>query len=198
MKTYKIHLIRHGLEKPEGVIRYVGKTDLPLTARGKEQIKVLDNQGIYPYAQRLYSSPLKRCVETLEIIYPEKEITTVPGLCECDFGKFENKTAEELKDDPAFSDWLSGGCPPGGESTDDFVKRSVVAFAKTVEDIMKEGVTDCAFCLHGGNIMAILSVCGLPELPFNEWVCAPGRGYTLRITPSVWMRGYKAEVLGEI
>ena len=36
MKTYKIHLIRHGLEKPEGVIRYVGKTDLPLTARGKE------------------------------------------------------------------------------------------------------------------------------------------------------------------
>lgn len=113
MKTYKIHLIRHGLEKPEGVIRYVGKTDLPLTARGKEQIKALDNQGIYPYAQRLYSSPLKRCVETLEIIYPEKEITTVPGLCECDFGKFENKTAEELKDDPAFSDWLSGGCPPG-------------------------------------------------------------------------------------
>ena len=129
MKTYKIHLIRHGLEKPEGVIRYVGKTDLPLTARGKEQIKELDGQGIYPYAERLFSSPLKRCVETLEIIYPNKEITAVPELCECDFGEFENKTAEELKGNPAFARWLSGECPPGGETTDAFVKRSVVAFA---------------------------------------------------------------------
>ena len=198
MKTYKIHLIRHGLEKPEGVIRYVGKTDLPLTSRGREQIKQLDGRGIYPYAQRLYSSPLKRCVETLGIIYPDNEIFTVDNLSECDFGEFENKTAEELKELPAFSDWLSGGCPPGGETTDEFVKRSVVAFAKTVEEIMRDKVTDSVFCLHGGNIMAILSVCGLPELPFNEWVCAPGRGYTLRITPSVWMRGYKAEVIGKI
>ncbi len=198
MKTYKIHLIRHGLDKPAGVIRYIGKTDVPLTARGREEILKLDGEGIYPFAERLYSSPLKRCTETLGLIYPDKQIITAGGLSECDFGDFEDKTAEELKERPEYVDWLSGQTPPNGESTDNFVKRSVVAFAKIVEDLMHDGVTDSVICAHGGTIMAVLSTCGLPELPFNEWVCAPGRGYTLRITPSVWMRGYKAEVIGEI
>lgn len=198
MKTYKIHLVRHGKEKPDGVIRYVGKTDLPLTAKGRQEILKLDAQGIYPYAQKLYSSPLSRCRETLSLLYPDVEPEICAGLSECDFGAFENKTAEELKTRPEYAEWLSGGTPPGGESTEEFVKRSVVAFAKIVEELMREGTTDALVCAHGGTIMAVLSVCGLPERPFNEWVCAPGRGYTLRITPSVWMRGYKAEVVGEI
>ena len=55
-----------------------------------------------------------------------------------DFGVFEDKTPEELKEDPRYVEWLSGGTPPEGESGEHFFKRSVVAFAKIVEEAMKK------------------------------------------------------------
>jgi alpha-ribazole phosphatase len=194
MKTYKIHLIRHGRESAPGVVRYIGKTNLPLTARGREELIQMVDEEPFPFVEAVYCSPLLRCRQTVEILYPEHEPIIEEGLSECDFGEFEDKTPEELKDNPDYAQWLSGGTPPGGESGEQFFKRSVVAFAKIVEEAMKKGQTDIAVCCHGGSIMAILAQCGLPERTPSDWICAPGHGYTLRVTPGVWMRGYKAEV----
>ena len=52
----------------------------------------------YPGAPVFYVSPLKRCVETCKIIYPQVTPILVPALSECNFGEWEGKTAEELKD----------------------------------------------------------------------------------------------------
>lgn len=200
MKTYKIHLLRHGRTEAGDAGRYVGgKTDVPLSESGKREIMRLDEEeNIYPYGAAFFTSPLLRCRQTLSLIYPDQEPIEVPGLAECDFGKFENKSAAELQGDPDFAAWLQGKTPEGVESTEQFVKRSVAAFARIAEELMASGVTDAVVCAHGGTIMSVLSVCGLPEAPFSEWRCLPGRGYTLRLTPSVWMRGYKAEVIGTI
>lgn len=59
---------------------------------------------------------------------------------------------------------------------------------------MKTGTTSAVICTHGGVIMTLLTLVGLPELPMYEWMTANGAGYTLRITPGIWMRGQKAEV----
>ena len=48
--------------------------------------------------------------------------------------------------------------------------------------------------IPGGVMMTILSAYGLPKAPFYDWMCEPGFGYSLRITPSLWMRGMVAEV----
>ncbi len=195
MKTYLIHLIRHGRESAEGVVRYIGRTDLPLTAKGRQELTDMVTEEPFPPVQAVYTSPLLRCRQTVEILYPEHTPVVEPGLTECDFGEFEDKTPQELKDDPRYTEWLSGGTPPGGETGERFFKRSVVAFAKIVEQAMKEGTTDVAVCCHGGSIMAILAQCGIPERTPSDWFCAPGHGYTLRVTPGIWMRGYKAEVI---
>lgn len=197
MKTYKVHLIRHGRESAKGVVRYIGQTDCPLTAKGKQELLQMVAEEPFPPVQAVYSSPLLRCRQTLEIVYPEYTPVIEAGLTECNFGRFEDKTPEELKNDPAYAQWLSGGTPPGGESGEQFFKRSVVAFAKIVEEAMKKGQTEIAVCTHGGCIMAILAQCGLPARTPSDWFCQPGHGYTMLITPTVWLRGYKAEVIAQ-
>ena len=197
MKTYKIHLIRHGRESAKGVVRYIGKTDLPLTAKGREELEQMVSEEPFPNVDAVYTSPLLRCRQTAEILYPHLEPVIEEGLTECDFGLFEDKTPEELKDDPRYVEWLSGGTPPEGESGEHFFKRSVVAFAKIVEEAMKKGQTEIAVVCHGGSIMSILAQCGIPQRTPSDWICGHGHGYTMLVTPSVWMRGYKAEVIAQ-
>ncbi len=197
MKTYTVYLIRHGRESRPGEVRYVGRTDLPLTDAGVAELQALVAQEPYPPVQAVYTGPLLRCRQTAEILYPHLPATPVEGLTECDFGAFENKTPQELKDDPAYAEWLSGGDPPGGESNERFFKRTVVAFAALMEQVMAAGQTEIALCLHGGSIMAILAQCGLPQRKPSDWFCQPGHGFVMRITPGVWMRGYKAEVVAQ-
>ena len=39
MRTFKIHLIRHGLPEGSELGQYIGHTDVPLSADGKKQLK---------------------------------------------------------------------------------------------------------------------------------------------------------------
>ena len=198
MKTYRIHIIRHGKTPANVDGRYIGITDEKLSATGREELLKLRNEGAYPDVDAVYSGPLSRCVETAKIIYPENEITVVNGLKECNFGDFENKTAEELKNNEIFRQWISGVqgvYPPNGESTPDFIKRSVVSFAMIVEDLMRDGIRHSAIITHGGVIMSVLSTCGLPQRSFSDWMCGFGKGFSLIVTPTMWMQGYKFEVI---
>ena len=52
----------------------------------------------YPQVQQVIVSPMKRCIQTAELIYPEVQIQQESLLKECYFGIFEGKTYEELKD----------------------------------------------------------------------------------------------------
>ena len=70
MKSYTIHLIRHGISQGNLLGQYIGVTDSPLSKEGKEQLKQLAEQNSYPYAQAYYTSPLSRCVDSLNLIYP--------------------------------------------------------------------------------------------------------------------------------
>src|SRR5699024_11343337 len=74
----------------------------------------------------IFSSPLIRCTETAEILFPHQEIHREPDMKEMNFGIFEGKTYEQLKAETSYTNWLSNpfsGCPPGGESFHAFTKR---------------------------------------------------------------------------
>ena len=201
MKTYTIHLIRHGMTQGNKVGRYVGSTDASLFADGIDEIEKLKQKYEYRSPKLFFSSPMKRCIETLDLIYGgEKEIDvhTVDGLRECNLGDFEGKTAEELIDNPAYTDWVAhGAAPPNGESNKDFSVRVCTAFVQTVKEILKQGVTESVICAHGGVIMTILAVYGLPERKMTDYMANNGRGFTIRVTPSVWMRSGMVEVVSD-
>ena len=65
MKTYKIHLIRHGITDANLKGLYIGnRTDLPLCPEGFKQLKDMREDKEYPYIEKLYSSPMLRCRQT--------------------------------------------------------------------------------------------------------------------------------------
>ena len=58
-----------------------------------------------------------RCRQTAEIIYGKTDYIE-NDLRECDFGEFENKCFEELKDNPDYLKWMESGGTipfPGGD-----------------------------------------------------------------------------------
>ncbi|MBE6811389.1 MAG: histidine phosphatase family protein [Ruminococcaceae bacterium] len=198
MKTYKIHLIRHGLAKGAIEGRYIGHTDVSLTDDGRKQLEEMRDDYGYPAVSAVLSSPLKRCTQTAEIIFPDLKPLVFEDLIEYDFGEFEGQTAEELQSDPAFGAWLKGGgesAPPYGESNEDFSIRVRNCFEMIVDGLLQTGVDNAAIITHGGVMMTILSAFGLPERPMTDWVCPNGCGYTIRITPMVWSSCRKFEVI---
>lgn len=199
MRTLKIHLIRHGATDANYDGRYIGcKTDLPLAPEGLNELRLLKDDIDYPEIERLYSSPMLRCRQTGAVLYPDFEPVTVEELKEYDFGSFENKTAAELESNPNFIPWTSGrlSAPPGGEDNSGFIKRICVGFNKIVLDMIEGGLTESAVIMHGGAIMMLLGVSAVPRNKPVEWTADNGRGYSVRVTPSLYHKSGVIEVYG--
>ena len=152
----------------------------------------------YPEIERLYSSPMLRCRQTGAVLYPDFEPVTVEELKEYDFGSFENKTAAELESNPSFIPWTSGrlSSPPRGEDNSEFIKRICVGFNKIVLDMIESGLTESAVIMHGGAIMMLLGVSAVPRSKPVEWTADNGRGYSVRVTPSLYHKSGVIEVYG--
>jgi len=189
MKTYKIHLIRHGLTDGNLNGQYIGaRTDLPLSASGVRELSLLRDSVDYPEIEALYSSPMLRCKQTAAVLYPEKSVNINENLREYDFGDFEGKTADMLESNPDFRDWAAGKipCPPNGETTEEFIKRVCLGFNQIVLDMMEKGITNSAVIMHGGAIMMLLSASAVPRKQTVEWTSDAGRGYSVMVTPSLY------------
>ena len=199
MRTLRIHLIRHGATDANYDGRYIGcNTDLPLAPEGLNELRLLKDDMEYPEIERLYSSPMLRCRQTGAVLYPDFEPVTVEELKEYDFGSFENKTAAELESNPNCIPWTSGrlSAPPGGEDNSEFIKRICVGFNKIVLDMIESGLTESAVIMHGGAIMMLLGVSAVPRHKPVEWTADNGRGYSVRVTPSLYHKSGVIEVSG--
>jgi alpha-ribazole phosphatase len=136
----------------------------------------------------------------MEVLYPGSDAEVVAELTECDFGEFENRTAAELQDNEAFKRWITGAEPniPGGEDSAAFQARIMAAFESIVEDVMKKGDGDAVICTHGGVIMLIMAAYALPQADVSAWGAEAGCGFTLRVSPSLWMREPVAEAIAYV
>ena len=118
MISYKIHLLRCGSVTQNSGQLFAGQLDLPLSDNGRAELERLQKAGGYPQIERLYTSPLARCVQTAEVLYPGQTPRPVAGLMDACLGEFEGKSLEQLKDRPEFASWLQNSQaspPPGGE-----------------------------------------------------------------------------------
>lgn len=201
MRSYVIHLIRHGICEGNLEGRYVGRTQSPLAEEGLKDLLRLKAKGKFPEAEKYYASPCVRCVDTLKVLYPTADPEVVFELAECDFGDWENKKAEELMQDPAFLRWMNGekgAAPPNGESSAVFMQRVCAGFEMLVKNMMVEGTGSAVLVTHGGVIMTLLAAYGLPRARMTDWMCENGEGYSVRIDPMLWSRGMAAEVFQKL
>ena len=131
----EIHLtlIRHGatLSNKEG--RYLGKTDEALSPEGICGLEKCVADRSYSTADVLFSGPMKRCLETAQILYPGQTPIIIPEWTEMDFGAFEGHNYQELSKDPNYQRWIDSGGTlpfPEGESREEFIHRSVAGYEK--------------------------------------------------------------------
>lgn len=198
MKTYTIYLFRHGLTKGNLNAQYIGHTDLALTTDSISNLKSIKAHKHYPDVDAVFSSPLKRCMDSAKIMFPKSNILVIDDFIEYNFGEFEGLTAEELKDNADFKNWLHGdiyAAAPFGESNAQFSHRICDAFEKVIDGCVKTGTNTIAIVGHAGVLMTILACYGLPEAPMAHWQMDAGYGYKLRLTPSLWMQARKIEVI---
>ncbi len=109
MKTFKLHLIRHGLTSGNLQGLYIGSgTDIPLCDEGRAQLAELKERFEYPQVDTVFSSPLMRAVETANILFPNATHQfSVHDLREAGFGVFENHPVKELVKNEDFKKWIT-------------------------------------------------------------------------------------------
>ena len=201
MRTYKLYLIRHGLTEANFDGRYIGSTDLDLCEQGVAELLSFKKEYEYPNVGRVYTSPLRRCVETARLLYPEMVPITVEDIREYGFGEFENKRADELIQNENYRSWLTGradSLPSGAEPLPDFERRVLEGLDAVLHSMMKDKVTDAAVITHAGVIATLLAKCGLPKRKPGEWETESGKGYTLLVNTSLWAGSHLAEVFTPI
>jgi len=175
----KILLLRHGATKGNLEKRYISSTDEPLLPesilRIKEQAPCLRNYfGADAAGLTVYISPMRRCRETAELVFPGQVLTTVEHFRECDFGAFEYMNYAELNGNPDYQRFVDSGGEsgfPGGESKKAFSERVCRAFEKLHLD------GDIALVVHGGTIMAILDRFSDPHGDYYSWQVPCGSGF---------------------
>jgi alpha-ribazole phosphatase len=170
-----IALFRHGLTEANQRMAYLGWSDSPLCA--ETQIRSSTSRyDIY------FSSDLGRCVKTANLLFPNENVCLLHHLREMNFGKWEGKTYEELKNEKQYQLWLSDFlhyCPPGGESFQQFINRVQAGWEKIIEAIQTKQLERCAVITHGGVIKYLLSQLAPEQKEFWSWQIPHDYGFEL-------------------
>lgn len=195
---YQINLIflRHGKTKGNEEKRYIGRTDEELSEGGRAELfEIKDRITGYGEPELLYASPMRRCLQTAEILFPGKKPRMQELFRETDFGLFEGKNYQELSENALYQAWIdsNGEAPfPEGESREEVAERTLQGMKEMMEDIFaelqKKAIKEMtvAAVVHGGTIMSVLS--GLYGGNYYDYHIGNGEGYLVRISgdPDCW------------
>ena len=153
----RLTVIRHGITAGNLLDQHIGSTDLPLIEQGMELAKktapFLGTYDVY------YSSPMLRTRQTASLLFPGRDIIPFPGFQERDFGMYEGKSWQDLKEDPAYVRWYPEQieAPPGGESRSELIHRCADAMQNLLLDAQKRGAQSIVLVTHGNVVMALMS-----------------------------------------
>ncbi|MCG0276387.1 MAG: alpha-ribazole phosphatase [Thermosediminibacteraceae bacterium] len=175
----RIFLIRHGETLWNKNFLYQGQKDIPLSEKGRLQAQRLAEVLKRETFDVVYSSDLKRAVETAEIIAAPHGLPVIctKELRELSFGKWEGHSYQDLEKKyfEEFHNWLRNpgdNKPPGGESLEELIQR-VVGFAKLAA--RNHSNKNILIVTHAGPIRAILmAVLGLDIMHFWKFKISNG------------------------
>ena len=167
----RLLLVRHGLTEFNEDRRFMGYSDIELSAAGRQQAERLRDYLADEKIDAVYASDLKRAVEMAEIILNGREldITTCPELRECDYGSCEGLTFGEINDlypdvaEMCIDFTLELAFPEGECFTDFFVRTSLF-----IERLNDHGRSETVLISsHDGPLKILL--CRLLGIADDHW-----------------------------
>ncbi len=154
-----IHCIRHGQSTSNAEGRVQGQLDVPLSDLGLRQSEAVAQALAGLPVDALYSSPLRRAMETAELLAARLHlpIRTDPRLMEIHAGVFQGQRRSDLRTHypEELARWQSEDLDyriPGGESRRDLIERGSEAF----RTIATAGHDQAVIVAHGRLLIVTL------------------------------------------
>ncbi|MDJ0954915.1 MAG: histidine phosphatase family protein [Acidimicrobiia bacterium] len=153
----EITFIRHGQTEGNAAGRWQGHTNSSLTARGREQASLLARKLNSKHFDLVVASDLDRTVQTAEAL--ERPFETDERWREPDFGKWEDRTTEEIAADGSgeLAALMAGEdiALGGGERLSQVMLRTRFALDELVARL--DGVGSAAVVSHGMSLLTLFS-----------------------------------------
>lgn len=152
-----LYLVRHGqVDFPDNIRRCIGRTDVLLSEKGREQGQKLGKYFRHRIAGHVpvFTSPLKRARETAELLAGEYPVYVEDGLKEFHMGEWENMPMSRLKKN--LESW-----PESGEQR----KAGLIRMKNTIEHLLARTEGDIICVAHAGVNSCFLA--DLLKTPLN-------------------------------
>lgn len=166
----RLILVRHGYTYWNEEKKYQGFADISLNPQGIEEAEKLSKRLSVEKIDRVYSSPLKRALQTAEIVNANfnKKIHICECLKEINFGDWEGFTFDEIvRTYPDLSQqWLDKPAdmrPPNGENFRDLQERAIKVLHE-IYDLNKGN--NVLIVTHGGLISVL--VCHILKIGLDD------------------------------
>lgn len=154
--TGRLVLVRHGETQWSRGGQHTGRTDVPLTANGERDARLLAPRLAGFDLVLVLSSPLARARRTAELAGLDP--VTDDDLVEWDYGGYEGRTTAEIREDLGDPTWtvFGDGVVPGrtpGETVEEVAARASRVLERLTEPL---GRGDVALFAHG-HLLRILA-----------------------------------------
>lgn len=171
----RLLLVRHGATTLSAEDRFAGSTDVPLSDEGRRQAGLLAERLRDDDIAAVYSSPMRRTIETAAILAEPHALAPVtrPGLREIDHGHWEGLTRQEVETrfGDEYARWEADPytvAPAGGECGLDVMARALPVVRAIVE-------------AHVGQNVVIVSHKATIRLVISSLLGFDARGYRDRL-----------------
>ena len=147
----------------------MGRSQVPLGADGIQQIKKIAPLIATLELDGIYTSPLRRAVQTVNVVAAETKlpICKSEGLNEIAFGAWTGRHFDELIDNELYRRFIKSPAKtllPGGETISDVQRRGLKVIHEAAQKVPGGRFL---FVSHGDVIRAIL--CHYMKLPLHEY-----------------------------
>ena len=149
------YFVRHGESEANAARRFAGRSDSPLTERGRRQSEAVAAALDQVAFDKIVATPLSRSLDTAKVIAERRgmPVEIVPDLTEIDVGERTGAAWDEIAGLPgwredAFVAW------PGGETLAQVLKRAIGAMRRLAKE--KPGRTILVVG-HGGVTRILVS-----------------------------------------
>lgn len=157
----QIWLVRHGETEWARQGRHTGRTDIPLTAAGREQAQALGRRLAAHSFELVLTSPLSRAADTARLA-GSAPAEPEPDLLEWDYGALEGRTSADIRDEmPGWTIWT--GPWPDAETVDEVGARADRVIARCLDERL---TGDCLLFAHG-HLLRVLAA---------RWLRQPAAG----------------------